>query len=140
MKQGQGILIKKGQKVCSFIYSVVNSKNYISFTYIAFNLPRILAWALGFTKTLFIANTQNDARRTVKYANSVPGYKAHLDYCYIYMNIVTPTHVSNQRNNILRILPIDTSYGHVLSKDFTNTMYFKCNTSGFVSRLFTIFE
>ena len=117
-----------GSNGLQFQYSVLQSKNCINLSYAAIKIPKNLAWVLGFVKNVFVAN-EDYPKRTIIWANSNPHYSAHLNYCYIYSNIVARTHISNQKNNILRILANDSSFGHVITKDFTNTMYLKCNSS-----------
>ena len=119
----------KGFDGLLFTFDLIHNKNCITQKYVAVNIPRVLAWVLGFTKTFFKIDSKSSTVSTKHYANADSQYSSHLDYAYIYSNIVAPTHICSQKSNLLRIVPITCKFGHVMDLNFTNPMYIQLNTT-----------
>ena len=51
------------------------------------------------------------------------------NFLYIYSNIVEETSINESRANILKITPVDSQFGEILSQNYEKEMFVNVNTS-----------
>jgi len=114
-----------------FGYDVNSHHHFITFRYHAVFIPLKLARILGFQEQMFRYNGKNTAPQLMTRYTAIypPEYLSDDDFLYIYSNIVEETCINDSRANILKITPVDTDFGDILSQNYEKEMFVNVNTS-----------
>ena len=114
-----------------FGYDLNSLHHFITFRYHAVFIPLKLARMLGFQKQMFRYDSKNTTGQLMTRYTAIypPEYLSDDNFLYIYSNIVEETSINESRANILKITPVDSQFGEILSQNYEKEMFVNVNTS-----------